>query len=187
VPLVGILSDAMTPDTKVQAHLLHRGEDPVFCLKLSWTSGNCTICHCRNEEHIRVNTERRTATRITKDKNIQKVLNEHKTDMEKKEEILAILKEKEESIEAEKDVVLKAGALFAVFLEQNSIVTYHSVTAQYFNELIEVAKKSGEHAQVAELQGKLDEYEEHVCHFRLWRASNLRSRSFMDWSYMVRA
>jgi GTP-binding protein EngB required for normal cell division len=173
VPVFGTMSEMLTSDSKFLAPLLDRpGDEPLFCSNLSWRKGNCTICRCPNDKHIRVNSERRTATRTVEDENIRRVLDEATGEMEKKQKILTILEVKEESIKAEYDIVLKAAALFSGFLEQNSIVTYHSATPEYLREQIKVMNQCGDHARVAELQGKLDEYDDQVRMFKLGRASN---------------
>lgn len=115
------------------------------------------------------------------DEDIQKVIDESDNDMQQKTKILTILVEKEKFFKTENDVVLNAAALYSGFLEQNSIITYHSAIPQYLDEQIKMEQREGNTARVAELRGMLTTYEDQVRQFKLTRAGiNSGSSRSMD-------
>ena len=130
----------------------------VICSKLNPVSGRCSVCDCRNDMHIRMHHEMKTSTRKVEDKEIRKVLEGAKTEAKKKEDVLERLEDKERSLQAENDVVLQAAVHFAAFLEQNSIVTYHSAVPHYYKEQIKLMRAEGNQGRVAELEAVLESY-----------------------------
>jgi len=153
------------PQLKVIRKLTGSTDDAVFCTKLSLSSGKCRACKCPNSRHIRVNTKMVPATRTVRDENIQKVLDDTTSTMDKKESILKILERKEEAMQDENKVVVEAAALFAGFLEQNSIVTYHSAISDYYKEEKMKMKREGKTERGEELDRCLQLYEKNVNFF----------------------
>jgi hypothetical protein len=124
-----------------------------------------SVCECPNSRHIRVNTKMEPATRTMRDENIQKVLDDTTSTMDKKECILNIFQRKEKALQDENNVVVEAAALFAGFLEQNSIVTYHSAISDYYKEEKMKMKREGNSERAQELDGFLQLYEEKLKNF----------------------
>lgn len=138
----------------------------VLCSKLNLWTGRCGVCSCPNDKHIRMHHEMRTVTRKVEDPKIRRVLEEAKTDAEKKGEILEILEARELSLKAENEVVLQAASHFAAFLEKNSIVTYHSAVPLYYEEQIKLMKAEGNNGRAAELKGVLDSYHDKEAEYK---------------------
>jgi hypothetical protein len=67
-------------------------------------------------------------------------------------------------------VIVNAGALFAGFLSQNSIVVYHIATVEYLKSQIAMKKKSADgdegKQQLGELEAHLRTYEQKVQSFK---------------------
>jgi len=150
-------------------------DDGILCSKLSIRSGCCRSCGCANENHVRTSFEMRTTTRKAVDMEIRKVLEEAKSDEEKEAEILEKVEDKEKLMKEENDVVLQAAACFATFLEQNSIVTYHSSIPHFYEEQIKVLRAAGkdEEKRADELQGMLQRYHAQVRDFKHWSSKGL--------------
>jgi hypothetical protein len=111
------------------------------------------------------------------DPNVRRALEEKTGEMERKRAVLAALEAKEESIKKENEVVLKVAALFATFLDQNSIITYHGATRQFYEEQIKEQNQRGNQAEVTELKAMLASYQGHVNHFKLSRTSGCGSNT----------
>ena len=165
------ISRLVDPEFKLIRKLTGSADDAVFCKNLSYSSGKCRVCKCPNSRHIRVNTTMEPATRTIKDKNIQKVLDDTTSTMDKKESILKILERKEEAMQDENKVVVETAALFAGFLEQNSIVTYHSAISDYYKEEKMKMDCEGNSKRAKELDDILQVYEERLRFFTMCRVS----------------
>ena len=159
------VSGLVDPKLKVIRKLTGSTDDAVFCIKLPYFSDKCRACECPNSRHIRVSTQMKPATRTVIDENIQKVLDDTTSDMDKKESILKILERKEEAMQGENRVVVEAAALFAGFLEQNSIVTYHSAISDYYKEEKMKMKHEGNEKRAQELNEILQLYEKKLRFF----------------------
>jgi len=155
--------------------LLGKDEKYVFCQKLSVWSGECTVCGHLSEKHIRERVELRTVTHTVKDPAIQKILDETNDQANLKAKVLKVYQDKEAKIKKEIGVVLEAAALFAGFLEQNSIVTYHSATGAYWRNQISQRESLGDQRtaegakQIEQLKALLKTYEEKVRNFKNFR------------------
>ncbi|KAG0586681.1 hypothetical protein KC19_2G108400 [Ceratodon purpureus] len=165
------VSGLVNPELKLIRKLTGSTDDAVFCKELSYTSGKCKVCKCPNSRHMRVYTKMEPATRTIKDENIQKVLDDTTSITEKKESILKILERKEEAMQDENKVVVEAAALFAGFLEQNSIVTYHSAISDYYKEEKMKMKREGNLERAQELDEILQLYEKTVRFFTMCRVN----------------
>lgn len=165
------VSGLLDPKSKVIRKLTGSTDDAVFCTKLSYSSGKCRACKCPNSRHIRVSTQMKPATRTVRDENIQKVLDDTTSTMDKKESILKILERKEEAMQDENKVVVEAAALFAGFLEQNSIVTYHSAISDYYKEEKMKMKREGNTKRAQELDENLQLYEKSLKFFTVCRVN----------------
>ncbi|KAG0625565.1 hypothetical protein M758_2G065300 [Ceratodon purpureus] len=145
-----------------------RAYNAVFCKELSKFSGKCRVCKCPNSRHMRVRTK---MVRTTRNVIILKVLDDTASTMEKKATALKTLERKEETMEDEKKVVMEAAALFAGFLEQNSIVTYPSADPDYYKEEKTKMKCQGNSEREKELKKNLQLYEESLKNFTLCRVN----------------
>jgi hypothetical protein len=76
------------------------------------------------------------------------------------------LEARERSLQAENDVVLQAALHFAAFLEQNSIVTYHSAVPHYYEEQIKLMRAEGNQGRAAELEGVLKSYQKQAAEYK---------------------
>ncbi|KAG0586861.1 hypothetical protein KC19_2G122900 [Ceratodon purpureus] len=144
------------------------GEEKVFCEKLSLRKRKCRICKCPNNAHNRVSQEMRNVVREREDESVRKVIEKTAGDIEKMKEISMIYETREKSFEDEMSAVVNAAALFAGFLEQNSIITYHAATQEYLKDQIKKERHSGKAGKerIAELESLLDTYERQVHNFR---------------------
>jgi hypothetical protein len=158
-------SDLVNSDTKVIRTVTGSTHDAVFCTNLSLFSGLCTVCNCPNIKHVRVNTKMEPATRTIEDENIKKVLEDTTSNMDKTESILKILERKEVAMQKENEVVVEAAALFAGFLQQNSIVTYHSVISEYYKAEKVKMERVGNKMRAKELDEILQLYQEKLEFF----------------------
>jgi hypothetical protein len=104
------------PNLQLTRKLAGLEPDAVLCSKLSWASGTCNVCECPNTKHIREKTTLEPRTRMVVDENVKKVLDDTKSDMEKSQSILKILEDTMNAMQAENNVIVEAGARFAVFL-----------------------------------------------------------------------
>jgi hypothetical protein len=148
------------------ADLIGTPGDWVLCSRLNPWTKKCSVCNCPNEKHIRMHHELQTVVEKVVDPDIKRVLDEAKTDAKKKEEILKILGESEKSLQAESAIVLETAVLIAAFLEQNSIVTYHSAVPLYYEEQIKRMRAEGNADRVVEFEGMLNSYNQRVAEFK---------------------
>lgn len=149
--------------------------DQVFCRRLSKLSGQCKVCECLNENHIRVSHEMKTVVRQREDAAIRRVIDETHGEIQRKEAISVILEQKAKAIKEEMEVVMGATAVFAGFLAQNSIITYHSATQDYLRDQIKKKKCCDDcttdagKKRIAELERLLQNYEKEVENFKMRR------------------
>lgn len=149
------------------------GGEYMFCYKLiPWPSNKCKVCHCPNDAHKRVSSETKMMVREREDEDIRRAIDKMGGGIDKRTKLKSLLEEKEKSYNKEMKVVVEAAALFAGFLAQQAIITYHAATQEYLREQIKKKKHSEDQsteegrARVAELESLLRNYERDVENFK---------------------
>lgn len=159
VPLAGAVVNAI-------GEYLSNSDKWILCSRLSLITGCCSFCSCPNDKHIRTHHEMRTVTRKVEDEEIRRVLQAASTEGKKKADLLEIYESKERSLKDEREVVHQAALHFAAFLEENSIVTYHSAVPHYYEEQIKLMLSQGKQAKAAELDAVLKLYRKQADEFK---------------------
>lgn len=167
-----ICHDRCSPTETIMAIAEYFTDKYVFCEKISLRSGKCRTCGCLRETHHRVSSALRTVVIQREDESIRKVIDDTQDEIQQKKAIAVILEEREKSFKHEMEVVVNAAALFAGFLAQNSIITYHAATQEYLREQIKRKRFSDDRntpegrARLQELESLLETYERQVENFR---------------------
>ncbi len=153
-----------------------------LCQAFKGAMGTCKLCGCSVKFHTRVITEIRQVIHERIDQDVAKAIDEKKGAEAIALLKLQVLEKRETTLKKEMEQTVKAAALFASFLAQNSIVVYHRATEDYLEDQIETKKKLADldpmkKQTLERLESSLETYKNHVKTYEDRRQHNNDNKS----------